>query len=247
MPITRNIVGKESINHVVGHPQNTFFRTDTRHLLVNLFKKGLDGELSIIDGQHRVGMLAILDAKKAASASASASATTSATTSIKEDGNHQLNLDEILVEVFPQKPTSPPSHAQDLFVEINKAEPVKLVDMPGVAKKTDRKVINDAATYLSDTYPEMFKPSQRCRPPHLNIDNLRDAIFASGLLKKHNIKSKTALLKWILEKNAELGKKYAAGSEKGGGASASGLNKTALEKARKFNFYLGLDMTWLHQ
>mmetsp|Transcript_7093 Transcript_7093/g.10807 ORF Transcript_7093/g.10807 Transcript_7093/m.10807 type:complete len:218 (-) Transcript_7093:365-1018(-) len=197
--------------------------------------EGLGGELSIIDGQHRVGMLAILESKKIPSTS----------TNDKESSNNsndQLDLDEILVEVFPQKSTSPPSHAQDLFVEINKAEPVKLVDMPGVAKRTDRKIINDAATYLSDTYPDMFKPSQRCRPPHLNIDNLRDAIFASGLLKKHNIKSKSALLKWILEVNGEMGKKYQ--KETGGSVE---VNKNALEKAKKFNFYLGLELSWLHR
>jgi len=47
-------------------------------------------------------------------------------------GHLQLNLNQILVEVFPS--TSSDDHAQDIFTIINKAEPVKLVDMPGVAK-----------------------------------------------------------------------------------------------------------------
>ena len=173
-------------------------------------------------------MLAILESKKA-----------------KDDesipnNNKDLNLDQILVEVFPQDSSSSTTHAQDIFIEINKAEPVKLVDMPGVAKSGDRRIINEAATFLEEQYSDMFKPSQRCRPPHLNVDNLRDAIFASGLLKRHKIKSKTSLLKWILQKNDELAMKYAKEG------STSEVNETALKKAKKYDFYLGLDMTWLN-
>jgi hypothetical protein len=155
------------------------------------------------------------------------------------NNNKHLDLNNILVEVFPQTPTSLPTHAQDIFIEINKAEPVKLVDMPGVASSVDRRIINDTATYLEEQYPEMFKPSQRCRPPHLNIDNLRDAIFASGLLKKHKITSKTALLKWVTKHNGDMKKKFQK--------DETLVNNTALEKARKFDFYLGLDLTWLNQ
>ncbi len=173
-------------------------------------------------------MLAILESKKT-----NENSTTSS--------NQELNLDQIMVEVFPQKATSSPTHAQDIFIEINKAEPVKLVDMPGVAKTTDRRIINDAATYLEETYPEMFKPSQRCRAPHLNVDNLRDAIFASDILKKGQMKTKTTLIKWILQKNDEMRIKYAEDEV------ILSTNQVALEKAKEFDFYLGLDMTWLHQ
>ena len=75
--------------------------------------ESVDGKLSILDGQHRVGMMTILQEKA-------------------NDGHLQLNLNQILVEVFPS--TSSDDHAQDIFTIINKAEPVKLVDMPGVAK-----------------------------------------------------------------------------------------------------------------
>jgi len=189
-----------------------------------------DGTLSIIDGQHRVGMLTILESKKSVSGGK------------KQVNNAQLNLDQILVEVFPQKSSSSSTHAKDLFTEINKAEPVKLVDMPGVAPTKDRRIIDDAAMSLQDKYPEMFKPSQRCRPPHLNIDNLRDAIFASGVLKKYDLKNKTSLLKWMQEMNDIMAKKY----EMGGGDVIFDGNKNALLKAKKFGFYLGLDLSWLH-
>ncbi len=180
-----------------------------------------EGKLSILDGQHRVGMLTILQSKK-------------------KDENFGLDMDQILVEVFQQPPEKSDEHAKEIFTEINKAEPVKLVDMPGVAKRTDRRIINEAASALSDMYPDMFKPSQRCRAPHLNIDNLRDNIFAAGIISKHKIKSEKDLVNWIMAQNTELGKKYEE-------EDPSNVSPTALKKAKKFEFYLGLDTSWLYK
>lgn len=177
-----------------------------------------DGQLAILDGQHRVGMMAILQAK-----------------GLESD---QLDLERVLVEVFPLA-----SHAADIFTEINKAEPVKLVDMPGVAKKVDRNIINDAAEMLMNAHPEMFKPSQRCRSPHLNIDNLRDVLFAADVLKRHSIKSSNQLFHWLSEKNQELGHQYVNGEA---GSTVNQVSKTALNKAVKFDFFLGLDSSWLY-
>mmetsp|Transcript_21362 Transcript_21362/g.29940 ORF Transcript_21362/g.29940 Transcript_21362/m.29940 type:complete len:380 (+) Transcript_21362:53-1192(+) len=101
-----------------------------------------DGDLSILDGQHRVGMMAIL----------------------QNDDNAQdlkFDLENILVEVFPQTSNSSRTLAQDIFTEINKAEPVKLLDMPGIAKDADRRLINKVSHKLNHLYPDMFKPSQR--------------------------------------------------------------------------------------
>jgi len=179
-------------------------------------------------------MLAILESEKNKANKNNTETTT--------NNNNHLNLDQILVEVFPQYPSSSSTHAQDIFIEINKAEPVKLVDMPGVASNLDRRIISDAAMHLQDVYSEMFKPSQRCRSPHLNVDNLRDAIFAAEVLKKGQIKSKTALVKWMLQKNEEMKVKYSSTS-----GNKEDTNKAALEKAKKFDFYLGMDLTWLHQ
>ena len=183
--------------------------------------ESVDGFLSILDGQHRVGMMTILQEKA-------------------PDGQAKLNFNQILVEVFPQSPSATDDHAQDIFTEINKAEPVKLVDMPGVAKIQHRRIINDASSDLHGNFPDMFKPSQRCRAPHLNVDNLRDAIFAAGIIEKHGFKSKNALLKWILEKNEEMGKKY----RKEGSHSHP---QSALTKTKKFGFFLGLDSSWLYK
>ena len=182
-----------------------------------------EGQLSILDGQHRVGMMTILEGKRRGT-----------------DNEFDFDLSQILVEVFPQPPEANETHAQDIFTEINKAEPVKLVDMPGVAKVGDRRIINEAAAMLQDKFPNMFKPSQRCRSPHLNIDNLRDSIFAARIIQKHNIKSHTALLKWMLTQNEELCKKVEE-------EASPQAKPAALQKAKKNGFYLGLEMSWLYK
>lgn len=189
-----------------------------------------DGQLSILDGQHRVGMMAILQEKK------------------EKVDNSLLDLERILVEVFPNlDPKSRPKHAEDIFVEINKAEPVKLVDLPGVAKGSERKIIDGAADSLRSKYPDMFKPSQRCRAPHLNLDNLRDALFASDVLQRHSIKSNKALLNWMEEKNMEMAARFADQGANGSKTASKNVSKSALAKAEKFQFFLGLDSSWLYQ
>lgn len=176
-----------------------------------------EGELGILDGQHRVGMMTILSKKV-------------------EDSRI---FDQVLVEVFPQHPSSNENHAQDIFTEINKAEPVKLVDMPGIAKMSDRNIINQAAENLLASFPEMFKPSQRCRPPHLNIDNLRDAIFAAGVLNRHSLKSHKVLLDWMMKQNEIMCEKIQT-------SPPSNISAASLNKANQYRFYLGIDSSWLY-
>ena len=194
-----------------------------------------DGQLAILDGQHRVGMMAILEEKLKSGR-------------MDAESVFDIDLDTVLIEVFPHRnPETYPKHAEDIFVEINKAEPVKLVDLPGVAKVADRKIINGAAESLNTSFPEMFKPSTRCRAPHLNLDNLRDALFSSDVLKRHSLKSDKALVDWMMEKNAELAKEFAAQGANGSRAASKSVSKSALAKAEKFNFFLGLDSTWLYR
>jgi hypothetical protein len=179
-----------------------------------------DGSLKIIDGQHRIGMLKVLEEKAAAD---------------------DFDFEQILVEVYPQKEDQTEDvHARDLFLEVNKAEPVKLVDLPGVAKAADRKVINEGADRLQEKYPDMFSPSQRCRAPHVNIDNLRDALFASNAIQRHNLKTSKALEQWMLGQNELLASKFQLEENR------KMVPATALKKAEKYDFYLGLDSSWLY-
>ena len=75
------------------------------------------------------------------------------------------------------------SYAEQIFFEINKAEPLTLIDIPGVASRSERKIITEAVMTLHRRYPEMFSPSQRCRTPNVNIDNLCSSIFGANALQ----------------------------------------------------------------
>lgn len=159
-------------------------------------------------------------------------------TVLAEKGGHDFDLENILVEVHASVDNQDKSSV-DLFTEINKAEPVKLVDMPGLATKKEQRIINDAAEKLRDDFPDMFKASQQCRSPHLNIDNLRDALFRAEILKRQNLSSPKQLFQWLLEQNNRAAEKFEKEDE------MAKVGAKALEKAKANNFYLGLDSSWL--
>jgi hypothetical protein len=181
-----------------------------------------DGMLSILDGQHRVGMFKILEG-------------------LKKDSKASF-LDQIVVEVYSNDGHDE-NHAKDIFLEINKAEPVKLVDM--IAKGTDRKILDDAVDELRDEYYNMFSTSTRCRPPHVNLDNIRDALFAANVIGRHKMKSSTQLLDWLVQQNVQLANKYNS-AKPADSAGSNGISAKALEKAINNKFYLGLESSWYY-
>jgi hypothetical protein len=153
----------------------------------------------------------------------------------------EFDFDQILVEVYPQNDDLDESnHSKEIFLEVNKAEPVKFVDLPGVAKASHRNAINEGAARLQERFSEMFRPTQRCRPPHLNIDNLRDALFASNVIERHTLKTPKALEEWMMGQNEILATKFQSEEAK------KHVSESALKKAIKFGFYLGLDSSWLY-
>ncbi|KAL7470526.1 hypothetical protein ACHAXS_010779 [Conticribra weissflogii] len=218
-----------------------------------------DGRLSILDGQHRVGMMALLEEeqKKVKSKLNDGELGDDPDSSIRELAN--LDLNKILVEVFPHRPkgesvmdSMDEKHPEQddkaiIFTEINKAEPIKLLDLPGVANKRTRDIIDHAASHFYNTYSVMFSASQKCRAPHLNLDNLRDALFASDVIKREKIESGAKLVKWMEFKNEELRERFAKIDGEGELDSGRRVNETALKKAKKFDFYLGLESTWLYK
>jgi hypothetical protein len=176
----------------------------------------------------------------------------------------QLDLDNVLVEVFlPQQTRNSdnvladskqqtqlsPDEQDDkavIFTEINKAEPIKLLDLPGVTNKRTRDVIDYAANHFHNAFPEMFSPSQKCRAPHLNLDNLRDALFASEVIKREKIGSGGELVKWMVKKNEEL-KEVFMNNDGGSLDGGKKVSDNALKKASKHEFFLGLESTWLYK
>jgi len=228
------------------------------------------GRLSILDGQHRVGMMALLSEEQRKFVEKNQNFNGEDGEQSTKEGKEanplvQLDLENILVEVFlPQqknnttdtvltdskKKQQPIAEEQDdkaiIFTEINKAEPIKLLDLPGVTNKRTRDVIDYAANHFYDAFPEMFSPSQKCRAPHLNLDNLRDALFASEVIKREKVGSGGELVKWMAKKNNELREVYTSDDGIDGG-SGKKVSQNALKKAKNHDFYLGLESTWLYK
>ena len=208
------------------------------------------GKLSIIDGQHRVGMmLALRESRKKFKRG-----------EFEEDpeGEHEKLWNEqekyfqnILVEVYSESSTgnSTQTAAKDIdytkqvFQEINKAEPMALIDEEGLASESELKIISEAVSTLQHLYENMFIPSQRCRPPNANVNNFCNGIFGSNLLKRHEeLTTGKELADWLVTQNAAMGELYEMDSEKQQLIAAD-----AWMKASKNGFYLGLESSWLYK
>ena len=110
----------------------------------------------------------------------------------------------------------------------------------------------------------MFKPTSRCRPPHLNADVLRDELYQAGFVLAHDISSSQELVEKLEQINLELSRKYnpdfaseamnekskKSKSKKSTVTDSEPLkgkqNEQAEAKARLYNFYLGMgDKLWM--
>jgi len=188
-------------------------------------------EMGILDGQHRVGALAIL----------------------LEKGAWQGQVPSVMVEVHKLESMK---DASRLFRDINKAEPVREIDMPHdeldegshVVDTCIRDVIDQVVLSLTADYPTMFSSSSRCRIPHLNRDVLRDELYTSGVSSQHGGDA-MALMGWLNTHNTELhGRTDGEWAHVAGVtdiAQASATFQKALVKARDTGMYLGLDKSWL--
>ena len=192
-------------------------------------------ETGVLDGQHRIG--AFVELFKS---------------------GHVAEDDEVLVEVLPvqvsTKKIDVDSMICSLFKEINMAEPVKLVDLPSAEKaaESERQILNEAAEKLKETFPDMFRASQRCRIPHVNIDNLRDMVFQARVVSRNEFTSSDELFQWFLSRNemtSELtedrewlnrGRRLARR-----GGSTGIMFEKALTKSKTKKFYLGLTNEWI--
>lgn len=92
-------------------------------------------------------------------------------------------------------------------------------------------------------YKDMFKPSQNCRAPHLNVDTLRDELHRARVIDRADIASPEDLVKWLLAANTRVQAKVSAQDPSALGPQA----KKALEKAEKYGFFLGLDSAWIRE
>uniref|UniRef100_A0A7S2XHN0 Uncharacterized protein n=1 Tax=Lotharella oceanica TaxID=641309 RepID=A0A7S2XHN0_9EUKA len=178
--------------------------------------------IGLLDGQHRLG------AQKHMAA----------------NGLCDPEANNVLVEVFQ---FNDGKQADKLFIEINKAEPVKSIDMPGEVNPNIKVSIDDAVDELHDEFKAMFKVSSKCLAPHVNMDVLREDLFEADVCGRFNLKSKKELLAWLMAKNTEMAKLDDAAWEQRRGSKKPKSFGKALEKARRNNFFLGMDKQWLEK
>ena len=109
--------------------------------------------------------------------------------------------------------------------------------------------------------------STRCRPPHVNADNLRDELFQSEAPPPHEspepaehrplalgqalvaFTEEGELLQWVRDRNAALAETFSAELKAGAKKNAKKMTaarKKALEKAHANGFFLGMDSQWFN-
>ncbi len=101
-------------------------------------------------------------------------------------------------------------------------------------------LIDEAIETLASKYDEMFKPSQNCRPPHVNIDVLRDEVYQSGFVLRKGVKTSAELLAAIEAVNDSFGTHLSDPSNQ------EAFKGKALDKAIKYKFYLGIMRSWMY-
>ena len=139
----------------------------------------------------------------------------------------------LLVEVYPVRTER---DIKELYLEVNKAESVKEIDLPDAIAPERKAHIDEACERLRKVYPDMFKPSERCRPPHVHRDTLRDKLFHHAA--SADVTSAEALYARVLAVNGRMAARPPM-------QWPERLRKP-LEKAIAHNFFLGLDdYAWL--
>ena len=66
-------------------------------------------------------------------------------------------------------------------------------------------------------------------------------MFAANCIKRHNMKSSKDMMAWLLQQNEILKQKYDKDSN-----LRNSVNEQAWKKAKKNDFYLGLESSWLY-
>mmetsp|Transcript_9399 Transcript_9399/g.13000 ORF Transcript_9399/g.13000 Transcript_9399/m.13000 type:complete len:335 (-) Transcript_9399:181-1185(-) len=177
-------------------------------------------KIGLLDGQHRLG----------------------AFKHMTKNGLCDPKEKNVLIEVFE---LNDGKQADRLFIEINKAEPVKSIDMPGEVNPNVKATIDEAVDELKGTYSEMFKVSSKCLAPHVHQDTLREDLFEADVCGRQGLRDKGALMRYIMDKNEKMGAKTDEEwlRQKAKRKSEKAFLK-ALEKARKHNFFLGMNKDW---
>jgi hypothetical protein len=141
----------------------------------------------------------------------------------------------------------------EIFTDINKCEPVQLIDIPGLVDAQQHAALAFAVESLRAKFKPMFKPTKACRAPHLNVDLLRQELYDANVLVRHcdiealgkgDKQAGDALLRWLLAANDTLASRSDDEWRESHKGSKAAFTK-ALQKARENGLYLGLEKSWL--
>lgn len=163
-------------------------------------------------------------------------------------------------------PTKSDDDVKRLFLEVNKAERVEEIDLPDALAPRAKKVIDDAVAVLEGKYADMFKPSPRCRVPHVNREVLRTKLFEAAIVDRRALRDSAQLVA-ILEVRGcrhsrgqraphftramppcpaqDANTRLAAQPRDKWAPSLRGHRK--LDKAAAHGFYLGMGWQWLDE
>ena len=148
--------------------------------------------------------------------------------------------ERMTVEVFTNAEADMNGLASAVFVDINSCEPVKLVDLPHALEGAEKAALDEACVSLKKKYKAMFKPTSRCRPPHLHLDTLRDMLFEFGVVRGLQANDSDDLFQWLVEENDKLKKIKEDRWVAMRGKTAASSVRSALKKAKKHRFWLGM-------
>eukprot|EP00514_Thraustochytrium_sp_LLF1b_P002085 CAMPEP_0184516576 /NCGR_PEP_ID=MMETSP0198_2-20121128/5105_1 /TAXON_ID=1112570 /ORGANISM="Thraustochytrium sp., Strain LLF1b" /LENGTH=357 /DNA_ID=CAMNT_0026906911 /DNA_START=89 /DNA_END=1163 /DNA_ORIENTATION=+ len=184
----------------------------------------------IVDGQHRIGGLELL---------------------LKDNVVAEDKL--VLTEVY--RVADGLEEVGDLFKEINQAQPALEVDLPGAAEEHITAAIDNVSKILSEEYSAMFRPSLRCRAPHMNVDILRQELFESekalsvirAAPKQDEETATETLLEWVRAQNARLARRSMEEWQASSMLRVKSQKhlQSGLGKSTTHDFFLGMDLSWL--
>lgn len=119
---------------------------------------------------------------------------------------------------------------------------------PSMTAEQEKELITVTVEALRAEYPDMFKPTSRCKIPHLNIDVLRDDLYNANVLRVRSFASPDDLQKQLRLINASLKEKFRQLQSESDVESQTFSKSfvTALNKAQKFDFYLGMEKDWIY-
>ena len=127
----------------------------------------------------------------------------------------------------------------DEFIRINKTIPVSSIYTKKEAELEMRLTIESVVKHIQQTYPQFFKPSSKPNTPHINRDIFMEKLVE--MIENDERKRSWDTTKWLhylkqISNTIE--------SRNAAGIRSYRITKRALEKCKKYDFWLFAHKTW---